>query len=351
MDKLFEIKGHISRFYTKNSRYVDRILQFLLALFTFTFINNNIGYSSLLANPLMSVAISLLCTFLPPMMTVVFAMFVVLLHMYTVSLGMVIVSAVLFLVMYAMYLRYTPGKAVILLLVLIAYMFKMPVAVPIIFGLIGEPVCIVAISMGTLFYYMIDYVRSYTTLIGTVAETGMVEQISAYAQQVLTNNVMWTTIVSFGLVLLIVYYLRKLAVDHSWKIAIVAGALSNLIVMAFANVIMDVQVNYLELIIGSILAVVIALIVEFFAFSVDYSRTEYLQFEDDEYHYYVRAVPKMSVAAPEKTVKRINERQETESKVREEGPVRQQKSATDRTIRFDDDSEIQKIIDEELKRK
>ena len=312
MGKLYEVKGHISAFYAKYSGYVDRVLRFFLALLTFGFINSNIGFTMLLANPFMSIAVSLICAFLPTVMTVVFAMFVVLVHVYTVSMGMEIVLMVILLVMYALYLRYTPGKATILLLVLISHMLGMPMVIPVIFGLVGSPICIVAISMGTLFYYMIDYVRSYAILIGTVAETGIMEQISAYTQQIFTNNIMWATIVSYGLVLLIVYYLRKLAVDHAWKIAIIAGVLSNLIVMAFANVIIDVPVDYTTLLIGSILSVVVAMLVEFFAFSVDYSRTEYLQFEDDEYYYYVKAVPKMSVAAPEKTVKRINERQDSD---------------------------------------
>ena len=42
-----------------------------------------------------------------------------------------------------------------------------------------------------------------------------------------------------------------------------------------------------------------------FIFNVDYSRTEYVQFEDDEYYYYVKAVPKIAVAKPSKTVKKI----------------------------------------------
>ena len=50
----------------------------------------------------------------------------------------------------------------------------------------------------------------------------------------------------------------------------------------------------------------IAKVVEFFAFHVDYSRVEKVQFEDDEYYYYVKAVPKITVATPSKTVKRIN---------------------------------------------
>ena len=54
------------------------------------------------------------------------------------------------------------------------------------------------------------------------------------------------------------------------------------------------------------------MILELFFFSVDYSRSENLQYEDDEYYYYVKAVPKIVVSTPEKTVKRINERQETE---------------------------------------
>ena len=48
------------------------------------------------------------------------------------------------------------------------------------------------------------------------------------------------------------------------------------------------------------------MIVEFFAFHVDYSRAEKVQFEDDEYYYYVRAIPKITVATPSKTVKKIN---------------------------------------------
>ncbi len=41
-----------------------------------------------------------------------------------------------------------------------------------------------------------------------------------------------------------------------------------------------------------------------FHFSVDYSKAEKFQYEDDEYYYYVKAIPKVSVAVPEKRVKK-----------------------------------------------
>jgi len=57
-----------------------------------------------------------------------------------------------------------------------------------------------------------------------------------------------------------------------------------------------------------LISVLIALIYTFFAFSVDYSRTEYLQYEDDDYYYYVKAVPKIAVTAPDVKVQKINSR-------------------------------------------
>ena len=339
MDKLFEMKGMLSAFYTKYSRYIDRGLRFLLALLTFIFINKNIGFSTLLANPLVTVVVSIICTFLPTVMTMIFAVGMILVHLYSVSLGMAIVSAAMFLVIYAAYLRYTPGKSTVILCMLIASMLKVPMLVPIVLGLLGGPTHILAISFGTIIFYMIDYVKSYTTLIGTVAETGVMEQITAYAQQLFSNKAMWITVISYGLVLLIVYFLRRLEVDHAWKVAIVAGTLSNLIVIALGNVMLDATISYGTLILGSVISVIAALVLEFFRFSVDYTRTEYLQFDDDEYYYYVKAVPKMKMAVSEKKVKHINERKEaeTEQEVSEEKNVKE------------DDSEIQKIIDDELK--
>ena len=55
-----------------------------------------------------------------------------------------------------------------------------------------------------------------------------------------------------------------------------------------------------------ILSLLLAVVLQFFVFNVDYSRTEKVQFEDDEYYYYVKAVPKISVARPEKQDKQIN---------------------------------------------
>jgi len=312
MNKLFEIKGYLSRYYGKYSNFVDKAIKFVVALLSFTFINQNIGFSEIISNPFMSIILSVICMMLPSPLTVVLVTIATLLQLLTLSVGAAIVAGILFVIMYGFYVRYAPGKSIIILLVPIAFMLNIPVAIPIVLGLIGSPICILPISMGTMVYYLIDYVKSNSTLLETVGEGGVMEQVGAYAQQVLVNREMWCSIIAFAICLLLVYNVRRMSVDYSWEIAIIAGTLGNINAMAYGYIIMDIQLSYISLIIGSIVAVLVAFIVKFFVFAVDYTRTERLQFEDDEYYYYVKAVPKSLVAIPEKTVKRINERQKTE---------------------------------------
>lgn len=73
----------------------------------------------------------------------------------------------------------------------------------------------------------------------------------------------------------------------------------------------DTNVAIAGVIIGTIVSAGIACVIQFFVFNVDYSRTEKVQFEDDEYYYYVKAVPKVTLATPERTVKRINQQKKT----------------------------------------
>ena len=114
------------------------------------------------------------------------------------------------------------------------------------------------------------------------------------------------TIAAFAVTIILVYLIRRLSIDYAWTIAIIAGALGDIMILLVGDLIFDTNVSILGLIIGTVFSVAVAKIVEFFAFHVDYSRTESVQFEDDEYYYYVKAVPKITVATPSRTVKKIN---------------------------------------------
>lgn len=96
--------------------------------------------------------------------------------------------------------------------------------------------------------------------------------------------------------------------DYAWIIAIVAGTIAQLGVIFIGDIAADVSVSVIRLLMGILVSIVIAGIYTFFVFAVDYSRTEYVQFEDDDYYYYVKAVPKLTVSAPDVKVQKINAR-------------------------------------------
>lgn len=318
MSTLFVWKEQLQKLYAKHSRYVDKALHFALALAAFVLINSNVGFMKAAGKPVVAVALAAVCMFLPLVLTIVVSAVLVILHMYALSMGVAIVTAGIFLIMFIFYFRLTPKKAIIVLLTPLAFMLKIPVVIPIVYGLIGTPICIIPIACGTIVFYILQYVKSYTTTItGTEAE-GFVGQMIVFAQQVFKNKEMWIAVLAAVFCLLIVYTIRRQSLSYSWKVSIVVGAVFYAVIMAVGDIVFDIHVSYVTLLVGSVISAFVAIVLEFFVFAVDYSRTEHLQYEDDEYYYYVKAVPKISVSAPEKTVKRINERQETMTSVQKE---------------------------------
>lgn len=309
MSNLYVWKEQLQNLYAKYSRYIDKVLQFILALTVFALINSNIGFMKGAANPLVTLALAVICTFPPLTIIVAASAVLLLLHMFSVSMGVAGLMAAVFLIMFIFYIRFTPKQAIVILLTPIAFLLKIPVIIPIIFGLVGTPIYVVPVVFGTIVYYVADYVKSNVTVI--TGADGIVKQVMAFGQGAFQNKTMWVTAAAFVISLFLVYSLRRMSMNNSWKVAIIVGAVVNLVIIVVGDIALDVSVGYVNLIVGSVIAILIAFVVEFFVFSVDYSRTEHMQFEDDEYYYYVKAVPKISVSAPKKTVKKINERQET----------------------------------------
>lgn len=313
MDGILEFKGQLQKIYAQYSKYIDKIIRFILALFTFYMINHHIGFMHMLTNPVITLGLSLVCAFLPAVFTVFAAAALTLGHIYSVSLGMLIVTAVVFLLMFIFYLRLAPKTAVVVLLMPLAYMLKIPAVIPISAALLGTPVYAVPAALGTISYYLIHQVKDAAAVIQTAEESNFLTDMMDFAKQSLTSKEMWLFAIIDIICILAVYGIRRSAVAHAWKFASAAGAVLYIIVAAAGGTVLDVKVSYETLAIGAAAAVVVGIVLEILFFSVDYTRCESLQYEDDEYYYYVKAVPKVGVAASEKMVKRINKREDAQN--------------------------------------
>ena len=306
MTTLLVAKQILMAIYSKYEVYITPLLKFLLALVTLLMINSRLGYMESIDRLTVVLIVSLMCSFMPMNFIVVAAAVFTILHLYKFNLETALVIGVGFLLMFLLYIRFSPKDTVVIVLLPICFLMKIPYVIPISMGLIGTPASAVSVACGVMVYYMLDYVAQNTTVITSMADEETAAKLKFIIDGLLSNREMVITIAAFGITVVLVYIIRRLSIDFAWTIAMAAGAVVNIMVLLVGDLMFDTNVALFGVILGTIISFLLVLVLQFFVFNVDYSRTEKVQFEDDEYYYYVKAVPKVTVARAEKKVKQIN---------------------------------------------
>ncbi len=307
MTGLLEIKEKLKSFYGKYDIYIRPLIKFLLAVCVFGLINGNIGYMSKINSMPVTLVLSLLCSILPVNIMILLAALVVLLHLYALALEAAVMGAALFLLLAFMYFRFAPKTGFYTLLTPVCMHFNIGAVMPMTVGLLGEAYSAISVICGTIVWFFLSGVKENASALGSSGEDAAVtSKFTAILNQLIGNKEMYLVLLTFLLVTLIVLFIRRLSIDHAWTVAIIVGGLVNFIVLFTGYVLLGISGRIIGLVIGSLISLVVALILEFFFFNLDYTRTERVQFEDDEYYYYVKAVPKIYVAEKEKRVKKFN---------------------------------------------
>lgn len=305
MSFLLEMRDNLRNFYSRYEVYLLPLLKFMLAFLVLFTININLGYMTKINSVTVVLVAALLCSFLPMNLMVVLSALFVLLHLYAISLECLVVGLALFLLMFLLYYRFAPRDTLVVLLLPMAFGLKTPVLVPIIVGLLCAPSSVVAVACGVIAYYVITYMKVNAAVISSLDVDNIINRFRYVIDGLLADKEMRLFVISFCATTIIVYIIRRLSVDHAWTVAIFVGAISNVVILLLGDLTYGTGISIVATIIGSAVSVLLAKIVQFFAFNVDYTRTEYVQFEDDEYYYYVKAIPKNSVTKAKRTVKKI----------------------------------------------
>lgn len=306
MRSLLEIREKIKLLYSRSEFILVPILKFMLAYLAICMVNGELGYMGKLDNLGLVLIVSLLCSFLPNGCIILFAAAFSLLHLYELSLEVAVAGLAIYLIMFLLFFRLGSRDSVILIFTVILLGLKIPYVIPVAVGLLATPMAAIPVACGIVVYYMLTNISDNATIISSMGADEATAKLRMVIDSVLGNRAMIVMIIAFAITITIVYLIRRMSINYSWSIAMVAGVIIDLVVLLVGDLVYDTQMSLGMAVLGSIVALLIAKILEFFRFCVDYNRTEKVQYEDDEYYYYVKAVPKMNVSATSKTVKRIN---------------------------------------------
>lgn len=305
MNKLLEIRDKAVKFYGEYENYIFPMIKFIIAFTAFVTIDLNIGYMTQISSLPMALVLALLCALFPANTAIFIASVMILLDMYALSIEAATITFVLFIVLYFLYFRFAPKDSMVTLLTPVCFQLHIPYVIPVAAGLLRKAYSVIAIVCGTLVYYFLDGIRQNASALAEVVDKkgGSATKLNVTMGQLLENKEMLMVMVVFVITTLVVYQVRRLNVNNSWNIATVAGVLIQFVSLLVGYLILGMTSRLVWLVVGSIISLLVGVVIRFIFMDLDYARTENVQFEDDEYYYYVKAVPKKMIATEEKVVK------------------------------------------------
>ena len=309
MNSLLDIRNLINNYIGKYEAYIKPVGKLILSLFVFMTINGKMGYMDKLNNIAIVLIAALLCSFMPGGFMLLVAAGFIVMHMYALSLECAIVVLVLFMVLFLLYIRLQSGETFSLAITPILTSMSIPYIMPVAMGLLKGPASAASVGCGVIIGRVLMDINSNADALSSMESDDMANRFRLIIDTLMADKLMILLVVAFIITILVVYFITQMSIDYSWAIAVVAGAMIDAIVVLVGDLVMNAQMSVIGLLFGSILSVIVGAVVVFFKYNLDYSKTQKVQFQDDEYMYYVKAVP---LRNGHKKTKKVAARRRTE---------------------------------------
>lgn len=314
MTSLLVVKEKIMDFYKNFEVLVKIIAKFILAYFVFYFVNTELGYMESLTGMTPTLFLSAICAIVPVSVFVLVFALVVVLHLYKLSAVLSIIALIVFVLFYLIYLKFAPDQGILIVLYPVLAQFNLHFMIPLIGAMAFNPFAAIPVAFGVIFVKVLEYLKDAASLGDPGMDVqGIMTSYQYIFDHLLADKEMIAYIVVFTIVIVVVYAISRLSMNYSWYIAIVVGTIINVAGLAVMGADVD-SISIGMVVVGSLIGGLLAAFVQFMGCTLDYARKEYLQFEDDDYYYYVKAVPKIQVTQAERKVKSFSEREEKPKK-------------------------------------
>lgn len=304
--RLLDFKESVKQLCEKYGMYIKVLFKLLAAFVVFSIINNEMGYNNTVNSIVIVAGLSVISALTPDAVFIVITMFLTVVHVYSISPVLAFVIIAMYMIIYFMYVRFAPKQVYIILILPVLYAVNIPYVSPLVCGIFMGPVSIISNIIGIFVYYMFRGIIDTARVSDGSSVSNTVNFFNIIVDNLRNNMYMFASMIIFSVVILVTYIIRRQKIKHAANIALLIASMISVVSFLIVSAFIKGSDTMFEILTGSAASIVIAYIASFFRMSLDYSGTKHIQFEDDEYYYYVKAVPKLSVSAPDKQVKTIH---------------------------------------------
>ncbi len=302
MAQLVYLKENIKQYYQKYSEYIVPAIKLLISFVALCLIQNIFPYNSRVDKPLFFLLVSVAQAFLPTSFLFYSASVLILLNLWKVSIELAVVYALLILIFFLFFIRMDGRYACVVILTPILFYLKLEYFLPVLLGMMAGFSGILPVISGILVYFLSVYTEDASALLTTTVNSEPGIGVSRVISLAVMDSKFFVLLVTFSLVMLISAILYQMFHEKAWMFSIIIGNVSLAFLLLAGKLIFGLDYAIWRIFLETILAVGLAVVVQFFKGIGDFSRIEKISFEDDEYIYFVKAVPKIKAAQAEHNV-------------------------------------------------
>ena len=305
MARLVYLKENIKYYYQKYAQYVDPTMKFLFSFVALSLFQMMFPYDHAVSRPVIFLLVSVVQAFLPMSFLYFSASAFVMLNLWKTSIEISLVFCILFLLCLLFFVRVDSRYSFIIVLTPLLFFLKLEYFLPVLLGMtIGINGILPAVG-GILIYYFSLYTKDAIVLLTTSSGSELGVGMSRIINLLIIDKTLLVMLVTFSLVIFISTLLYQLFHEKAWMFSIIIGNVSMVLILLSGRLIFELNYSILRVFLEGFFAMGLAVVVQFFEGIGDFSRIEKVSFEDDEYIYYVKAVPKIKVSQSEHNVTNI----------------------------------------------
>lgn len=301
MNTFIHFRDGIRKFVLQREMIFLRLWNVIVAFVGLMAVKDNFGYNKTISETWICLVLALTGILLP-MRGVAFVICVFLVvNVVSLNLQVALVAAGMVIIGYLLCAYFHSKNTYNMAVVPILTSMGCPFVATLGTGLMSNINELCSLLCGTVTAFYLHVIK--TNAASILDETVEVSVIGLLKEHMLQDKMFYFTLVAVTVMFLIVYLFRQATISMSWLIANVAGVVAEFTIMLAGYLLTNQKGEISSLIVGNIVVLAVGFILNYFVLDLDYSRIEKVQFEDDDYYYYVTAVPKIRIASEEKEIK------------------------------------------------
>ncbi|MQN01887.1 MAG: hypothetical protein DUD27_04850 [Lachnospiraceae bacterium] len=295
-------RSQINNFISTHENLFRRAAGGVWTFFGVFIISRDFGFSTLLSSPVITIILTAAGVFVPFSGIALMLVIYTVLQILNLSQSVGVVLLLMYLFFYAFTYSYKAKNMNLLPGITVLYRISIPYCAPMVAGLFGDYHEVTSIIGGSAIAY---YMKSVHDAVPTLSESGNATGGLDILSSMIGNSGFYFFMAAMVIMFLMVTTIRNIRSPHSWIFAVILGVLSEALIMAGGEIFFGQGPGAASLFFGNVVAAVVGFLSAAFLQNLDYTRVERVQFEDDEYYYYVTAVPKIHISKEDKEIKRI----------------------------------------------